>query len=104
MKRWMVVALFLGAASAAFGGAAEGKDLYAKKCRACHGPEGHGNPGMAKMLKVEFRHLGSKDVQGKPDEEIKKIITAGTGKMKAVDGLSGNQIKDLLAFIRTLKN
>ena len=103
MKRWTVVALFLASASTAFGGAAEGKDLYAKKCRACHGAEGQGNPGMAKMLKVEIRHLGSKEVQGRPDEEIRKIVTTGTGKMKAVEGLSADQVKDVVAFLRTIK-
>ena len=102
MKRWMAV-LFFGAATAAFGGVAEGKDLYAKKCRACHGAEGQGNPGMAKMLKIDFRHLGSKEVQGKSDEELKKTITAGTGKMKAVEGLSPDQVKDVVAFVRSIK-
>ncbi|SRR5579871_191113 len=87
----------------AFAGAAEGKDLYASKCKSCHGESGQGNPGIAKMMKVELRPLGSKEVQGMSDADLKKVITEGKGKMKAVAGLSAKQVDDVVAFVRTLK-
>jgi hypothetical protein len=58
---------------------------------------------MAKMLKVEMRALGSKEVQAQSDVDLKKVITQGKGKMKGVSGLSDKQVDDVVAFVRTLK-
>jgi cytochrome c5 len=84
-------------------GPSEGKEVYDAKCRACHGAQGQGNPGLAKMMKVEIPALGSKEVQAKSDAELKKVVTEGKGKMKPVVGLSAKQVDDVVAFIRTLK-
>ena len=93
-----VPALGLGA-----GDAAAGKAVYDKKCATCHGKEGEGKDAIAKMMKVEMRHLGSKEVQAKSDAELTKDITAGNGKMKAVAGLSEADVANVVAFVRTLK-
>ena len=87
----------------AIAGPSEGKEVYDKSCKACHGAQGQGNPGLAKMLKVEIPALGSKEVQAKSDDDLKKVITQGKGKMKPVANLSGKQVDDVVAFIRTLK-
>ena len=87
----------------AIAGPSEGKEVFDKSCKACHGATGQGNPGMAKMLKVEMRPLGSKEVQAQSDADLKKIITQGKGKMKPVASLSAKQVDDVVAFIRTLK-
>jgi mono/diheme cytochrome c family protein len=84
-------------------GPSEGKEVYDAKCKACHGAQGQGNPGLAKMMKVEIPALGSKEVQAKSDAELKKVVTDGKGKMKPVTGLSSKQVDDVVAFIRTLK-
>jgi cytochrome c5 len=42
----------------AIAGSSEGKEVFDKSCKACHGATGQGNPEMAKMLKVEMRALG----------------------------------------------
>jgi mono/diheme cytochrome c family protein len=84
-------------------GAAEGKEVYMKSCKSCHGAEGQGNPAIAKVMKVVMKALGSKEVQAKSDDELKAAVTKGTGKMKAVAGLSAKQIDDVVAFVRTLK-
>ncbi len=97
-------AVLLGVAMApAFAGASEGKAVFDAKCKACHGATGQGNPGMAKMLKVEMRALGSKEVQAQSDADLKKIVTTGKGKMKPIAGLSAAQVDDVVAFVRTLK-
>lgn len=80
-----------------------GKTLYAKKCAACHGEQGEGKPALARMLKVELRPLGSNQVQAKSDEELRRDISEGGGKMKAVTGLSDADLANLVAFLRTLK-
>ena len=87
----------------AFAGATEGKEVFDSKCKSCHGASGQGNPGIAKMLKVEMRALGSKEVQAQSDADLKKIVSQGKGKMKGVTGLSEKQVDDVVAFVRTLK-
>ena len=86
----------------AAGNAETGKVFYMKRCAACHGPEGEGKAAIAKSLKVELRHLGSKEVQAKPDKELAKDTTGGIGKMKPEKGLTEQQVADLIAFLRSL--
>lgn len=90
-------------ACSAWAGATEGKEIYAKRCRSCHGAEGQGNPSIAKMLNITLRPLGSKEVQDKSDAELKKDIVDGIGKMKPVTGLSAKEVDDTVAYVRTLK-
>ena len=98
----LVVAIALPLFSAGKGDAAAGKVVFAKRCASCHGPEGEGKEAIAKMFKVEMHHLGAKGVQAKSDADLQKIVTQGTGKMKAVTGLSEKELTDLLAYLRTL--
>lgn len=85
------------------GNADAGKAVYDKKCAACHGKTGEGNPALVKTLKVEFRHLGSAEVQKLTDAELKKIITEGTEKKKPVKGLTEEDLANVIAYLRTLK-
>ena len=94
--------LALALAGSALADAAAGKTLYMTKCKGCHGPDGAGNPAIAKMLNVTLKPLASKDVQAKSDAELKKDSTAGTGKMKPVK-LTDAEASDVVAFLRTLK-
>ena len=106
MKKAMYLtfaALALGSWTLQAADAAAGKALFAQKCKACHGAEGKGNPAIAKSMKVTLAALGSKEVQAKSDADLKKVITAGTGKMKAAAGVSEAQAADIVAFLRTLK-
>jgi mono/diheme cytochrome c family protein len=79
-----------------------GKDVYDKSCKGCHGADGSGNPAIAKAMKLELKHLGSKEVQAKTDAVLKKETLEGVGKMKPVK-LTEKQATDVVAFIRTLK-
>ena len=82
---------------------AAGKAVYEKSCKSCHGPDGAGNPAVAKIMKVEMKHLGSKDVQAKSDDDLKAAVTKGGGKMKPVANVSGDQAAAVVAFVRSLK-
>lgn len=100
----VAMALSLALPRAAFSGgdAEKGKALYAGKCKMCHAAEGEGNPAIAKMSKVELKALGSKEVQGMKDAELKKDIVEGKGKMKPVK-LTDEEAANVIAFLRTLK-
>ena len=97
-----IVLMALGVASA-WAGAAEGKAVYEQKCRACHGADGSGNPTMAKMLKAEIPALSSAEVQAMSDADLKTVVTQGKGKMKPVTSVTGSQVDDVVAYVRTLK-
>jgi mono/diheme cytochrome c family protein len=79
-----------------------GKAVFLKKCATCHGQAGEGKDAMAKMLKVELRHLGSKEVQSRSDAELKKTVVEGTGKMKPVKDIDDKTADDIVAYLRTL--
>jgi cytochrome c553 len=99
-----LVVLALTVPSAVLAGDVEGgKAVYTKKCATCHGKEGEGKPAIAKMMKVELRHLGSEEVQSKNDEQLQKESVDGIGKMKAVKGMSDEDVANLMVFLRTLK-
>ena len=79
-----------------------GEALYKAKCAGCHGADGKGETTVGKANNV--RDLGSADVQGQSDEAIAAIINNGKGKMPAYGkSLKPEQIKDLVAYLRTLK-
>jgi mono/diheme cytochrome c family protein len=81
---------------------AAGKAVYDKSCKSCHGPDGAGNPAIAKMMKVDMKDLKSADVQGMSDDDLKKVITDGKGKMKPIASASASAA-DVVAYIRTWK-
>jgi mono/diheme cytochrome c family protein len=80
-----------------------GQAVYTKTCKACHGATGAPNPAIAKMTQVEIKDLKAAEVQGMSDVELKGIITNGKGKMKPVKTVTGADLDNVVAFIRTLK-
>ena len=87
----------------AAGDATAGKAAYDKACKSCHGADGTANAAIAKSMKVEMKNLGSAEVQASSDEDLKKAITAGHGKMKPVKSVSAKAADDIVAYVRTLK-
>ena len=104
--RIILTTLTLAGLSATAGSAADakaGQAIYDRSCKSCHGPDGTANPSIAKMMKVEMKDLKSADVQAMSDDEIKKIITDGKGKMPAVKTVSGAALDNVVAYVRSLK-
>jgi mono/diheme cytochrome c family protein len=97
-----VVAAAFTASPAFAADAAAGKTVY-DKCKTCHAADGSGNPGMAKALNVTLKPLGGAEVQGMSDADIKKVITSGMGKMKPVTTVTGADLDNVVAYVRTLK-
>jgi mono/diheme cytochrome c family protein len=97
--------LFGLAAAAATTWAADvkaGQAAYDKSCKSCHGADGTPNAAIAKMMKVEMRDLKSPDVQATSDDDLKKAITDGKGKMKPIASASASAA-DIVAYLRTWK-
>jgi cytochrome c6 len=99
----LALSLTTGAALAA--PAAENWD---NNCASCHGSDGKGQTKQGKKLKL--RDYTDAKVQAElKDEEMLKAITEGikeNGKerMKAFkDEVSGDEIKDLVAYVRKFK-
>jgi len=73
---------------------------YKGKCAMCHGADGKGSAIGQKMGVHDFTSAG---VQKQTDAQLTGIIAKGQGKMPAYDGkLKDTEIKDLVAYIRTL--
>jgi len=100
----VAVAFLFGAhlALAQGGDAKAGKAVFDKQCATCHGPDGTPKDAVAKMLKVEMRHLGSKEVLAKSDGDIHKVIVEGYQKMKP-QKLAEKDVANVIAHFRTLK-
>lgn len=96
------IVLALGAANV-WAGADEGKEIFTKSCKTCHGADGQGNPAIAKMMKVELKPLSSPEVQSQSDAELKGVVGKGKGKMKPITSLNAKQTDEVIAYIRTLK-
>jgi len=101
MKKTMVVlamfALVVSIAMPAF--AADGAATFKAKCAMCHGADGtKENPGMG------VKSLAGADVQKQSDADLVGAVTKGKDEMPAYAGkLSDDEIKGVVAFVRTLK-
>src|SRR5215831_2712112 len=109
MKKIIILAVALGFAAAMTGSAAEAKENWEKLCVKCHGPDGKGQTKMGQKLGIKDM-TDAKVQAGFKDEEAFKALKEGLkdadGKvlMKPVEGLSDDEIKALVQYVRGLKS
>ncbi|MCE0497291.1 MAG: cytochrome c [Methylacidiphilales bacterium] len=103
----VVVALLVGCL-VGWSARADAPAAWATNCAACHGKDGKGSTMMGRRLSI--KDLTDPKVQASFTDadaanDIKNGITeGGTTKMKAFgDKLSDDDIKALVAYVRTLK-
>ncbi len=99
MAALVVMAALMAAPAIAQG---PGADTYKAKCAMCHGADGLAATPMAKSMKV----LSFKDptMIKATDAQFIASTANGKGKMPAYTGkLTDAQIKDVVAYIRTLQ-
>ena len=101
-----IVLTLAGAALAAY--AADASANWTEHCAKCHGPDGKGQTKMGK--KLGLRDLADAKVQAKfTDADALKAMKSGLtddkGKttMKAAEGLSEEEMKALVPFVRALQ-
>ena len=70
---------------------AKGEATFKAKCAGCHGPDAAGKSAMK-----------SPSIKGKTADDINKII-ASSPKHAGLKSLSADEIKDLAAYLGTLK-
>lgn len=104
MQGMRMAAVILLAASIAGPALAQapGAETYKTKCAMCHGTDGLAATPMGKMMKV----LSFKDAAMVTASDAQFIASTanGKGKMPAYkDKLTAAQIKDVIAYIRTLQ-
>jgi len=87
----------------AAGDAAKGADLYAKKCKLCHGPDGAGTPAMQKKYGPELKPLGGAEIQAKKDADLAKGVMGGKNHSSMAKALQPADVDNVVAHIRTLK-
>jgi mono/diheme cytochrome c family protein len=78
-----------------------GEAVYKSKCQMCHGATGTPNPAMAKMMGI--KPASDPEIKKLSTEQMLAAVKNGKGKMKAIAGLSDTQMKDAVAYFRTLK-
>lgn len=91
-----IVALVLSPLSAWAAGPS-GADLFKTKCAVCHGADSAGKPAM------KTPDLRSADVQKKTDKELEDFIATNAKHNFSKKGMTADEIKAVVAFIRTLK-
>ena len=97
ISKLVFVAILAASATAAL---AQGADTYKAKCQMCHGADGAASTPAGKAMAVPPVSAFAKASEA----DLIAITKNGKGKMPAYGGkLTDPQIKDVVAYIRTLQ-
>ena len=85
--------------------AADGKELFAKQCASCHGPDGKAQTPIARKLgvkdltqsKLTEAEIENQIAEGKRDDRGKETMPAFKGKLSAAE------IKSLVSAVKELR-
>ncbi len=91
----IAVALFILIPSLSW--AQDGAALYKAKCAMCHGADAAGKPA------AKIPSLVSPEAKGKSDADLAKAVAETAKHPAPVKGLSADDAKALVAYIRTLQ-
>jgi cytochrome c553 len=108
MKKIIILSLIFTACGLISASAADAKDNWEKVCGKCHGPDGKGDTKMGQKLGIKDLTDAKLQTELKDDQAFKAIKegikdSEGKIKMKPAEGVSDDEIKALVAYVRTLK-
>ena len=108
MKRTILFAGIIGFAAALAASAAEPKDNWANSCARCHGADGKGQTTMGKKLNCKDYTDAGVQAALTDDAAFKAIkegfkTSEGKSVMKPAANMSDDDIKALVAYMRTFK-
>ena len=108
MKKLLTLTIAIIAVSALSASAADAKATYEKDCAKCHGADGKGDTKMGKKLGAKDYTDAKVQAEMKDDAAFKATKEGlkdkdGKTLMKPAEGLSDDDIKALVAYMRTFK-
>jgi cytochrome c553 len=107
MKTKLALALAVLALTGITASAADAKANWEKHCAKCHGTDGKGDTKLGKKSEVKDMTDATYHAQLKDDKAFKSVkegIKEGEKiRMKPAEGLSDDEIKALVAHVRTFK-
>ena len=108
MKKLLTLSIAIIAVSALSASAADAKASYESNCAKCHGADGKGQTKMGQKLGIKDYSDAKVQDALKDDAAIKAIkegLKDADGKtlMKPAEGMSDDDIKALVAYMRTFK-
>lgn len=106
MKRTLLLAALSTVALSAY--AFDPAAAWADQCAKCHGKTGAGDTKMGKKLSIKDYSLASEQAKITDEDAFKAVKLgrtdeAGKVRMKAIEGLSDDEIKALVTYFRGLK-
>lgn len=107
MKRAIILTLALIVAALTTSSARDAKEIFDKECAKCHGKDGKGETKTGRKLDIKDFTDASYQAKLKEGEMAKAIVEGlkvdNRVKMKPVQGLTDQEVKELVAFVRTFK-
>jgi mono/diheme cytochrome c family protein len=105
VRTLLIAALVIGPANIAAwaADAKAGQTVYDVHCKSCHGPNGAAPPNVAKFENGRITDLRASKIQSQSDADIGKVVTNGKGKMRGDTTISGKDLENLIAYVRSLK-
>lgn len=108
MKKTPLLVIAIAAASVISLSGADVKENWEKTCAKCHGADGKGDTKMGQKLGIKDLTDAKLQAELKDDQAFKAVKegikdSEGKIKMKPAEGLTDDDIKALVAHVRTLK-
>jgi cytochrome c553 len=108
MRKILTLSIAIMAVSALTASAADAKETYEKDCAKCHGKDGKGKTKMGEKYNAKDYTDAKVQEELKDDAAIKAIKEGykdkdGKQVMKPSEGLSDDEIKALVAYMRKFK-
>ena len=108
MKKLIMLSIAAMAMATLSAHAGDAKALYDQSCANCHGADGKGNTKMGQRLGVKDYTDAAVQAALKDDAAFKSIKEGlknndGKTEMKPADGIADDDIKALVAYMRTFK-
>jgi len=108
MKKLIAISIAIAAMAAWSARAADAKATFDEQCAKCHGADGKGQTKMGQKLGAKDYTDTQVQADLKDDEAVKAVkegLKNADGKtlMKPAEGLSDDEIKGLVTYIRSFK-
>jgi cytochrome c553 len=107
MNKMILIAAAALTAVVVTASAADVKENWDKNCKKCHGEDGTGKTKMGEKLEIKD-FTDAKYQASMKDEDMLKAMKEGVKdgdkvRMKAAEGLSDDEMKALVAYVRAFK-